>query len=124
MSKAEVLDERRSLDLSRVRFEEVVLALVGEPGVTPPEENRESGHRFGSNALKVNGKIFAMLVRGTIVVKLPRSRVDALCASGDGKRWDPGHGRLMREWLALEPMSNEDWLALAREALAFVGRAG
>jgi hypothetical protein len=111
-------------DPGEARFSEIVLALLGEPGVTPPTAGTESGHRFGSNGLKVDGKIFAMLVRGTFVVKLPRKRVDALCASGDGQRWDPGHGRLMKEWLALAPTSNEDWLALAKDALAFVGQAG
>ena len=33
----------------------------------------------------------------------------------------PGHGRLMKEWLAVSPKSKLDWLALAKEALAFVG---
>jgi hypothetical protein len=122
MSKAEALDERRSLDASRARFEEVVLALVGKPGVTPPTADAESGQRFGSNALKANGKIFAMQVREKLVVKLPKARVEALCASDDGQRWDPGHGRLMKEWLALEPTSDVDWLLLATEAMEFVSR--
>jgi hypothetical protein len=112
------------IDEREARFSDVVLRLVGEPGVMPPTAGAEAGYRFGSHGLRVNGKIFAMLARGIFVVKLPRSRVDALCASGDGQRWDPGHGRLMKEWLALAPTSNEDWLTLAREALAFVGRAG
>jgi hypothetical protein len=103
------------------RFADIVFTLFGEPGVTPPTAGPEAGHRFGSHGLKVNGKIFAMLVRGIYIVKLPRPRVDALCASGDGRRWDPGHGRLMKEWLALDPTSREDWLTLAKEALAFVG---
>jgi hypothetical protein len=30
----------------------------------------------------------------------------------------------MKEWLALEPESPADWLALAREALDFVGSQG
>jgi hypothetical protein len=71
--------------------------------------------------LKVGGKIFAMLSsKGEFVVKLPKARVDALIASGDGERFDPGHGRLMKEWLAVEPTSEAEWLPLAREAMAFV----
>jgi hypothetical protein len=50
-----------------------------------------------------------MLSKGRLVVKLPRQRIDALVATGAGERFDPGHGRLMKEWLPL-----------AREALAFV----
>jgi hypothetical protein len=55
-----------------------------------------------------------------LVVKLPKARVDALVAAGEGRRFDPGHGRLMKEWLSLEPVSELEWLPLAREAMAFV----
>jgi len=46
-----------------------------------------------SNVLSVNGKIFAMLVRGKLVVKLPKQRVDELVAARVGTYFDPGHGR-------------------------------
>jgi hypothetical protein len=99
------------------RYATVVEELRGEPAVS-----LGSGKKgFGSSALCVGGKIFAMLSsRGRFVVKLPRQRVDALVASGDGQRFDPGHGRLMKEWLEVEPTSAESWLPLAREALQFV----
>src|SRR5438093_1434493 len=43
---------------------------------------------FGSSALKINDKIFAMVSwKGQFVVKLPRGRVDELVASGDGERF-------------------------------------
>jgi hypothetical protein len=62
-----------------------------------------------------------MLVGGRLVVKLPRPRVDALVASGDGERFDPRHdGRLMKEWVSIEPTSEEEWLHLSREAMEFV----
>ena len=77
---------------------------------------------FGSTSLKTNGKIFAMLVNERLVVKLDRRRVDALVASGEAERFDPGHGRLMKEWLAVHAVSDEEWLALATEAEAFVAR--
>jgi len=71
---------------------------------------------------KAGGSIFAMLSsRGQFVVKLPRRRVDELIAAGEGDRYDPGHGRLMKEWLALAPGSSQDWVRLAGEALDFVG---
>lgn len=88
--------------------------------MTPAAEAGKAKQGFGSSALKVHGKIFAMLVTGRLVLKLPRQRVDALIAAGDGARFDPGHGRLMKEWLSVEPASAADWLPLAREALAFV----
>ena len=103
------------------RFATVIEELLGTPGVTPPSE----GKAFGSSGLKVHNKIFAMLVRDKLVVKLPKSRVDALVDSGDGERYDPRHdGRLMKEWLALESTSEQDWLSLAREAMQFVAAKG
>jgi TfoX/Sxy family transcriptional regulator of competence genes len=74
---------------------------------------------FGERALWIDGRIFVMLAQGRLVVKLPRQRVDALVAAGAGQRFDPGHGRLMKEWLSLEPGEEERWLPLALEALEF-----
>jgi hypothetical protein len=103
------------------RFDEVVAALANTEGVAAPQPGQSN--KFGSSGLKVHGKIFAMLVRDRLVVKLPRRRVDALVGSEEGERFDPRHdGRLMQEWLVLSPTSALDWLTLAREAMAFVGR--
>jgi len=97
------------------RYAAVVKAFVRKPGVT------QDGKGFGSTSLKVGDRIFALLSsRGEFVVKLPTRRIDELIASGDGHRFDPGHGRLMKEWLALRPSSSLDWMRLANEALTFV----
>jgi hypothetical protein len=69
--------------------------------------------------LKVNGKLFAMPVRGTLVLKLPRTQVDQLVATGEGERVDPGHGRLMKEWVVLDAR-RADRVDLARIAYRFV----
>ncbi len=98
------------------RYAALVDEFLGQPGVL------QGGQGFGSQGLKVHGKIFAMLVRGRLVVKLPKAQVDALVAAGDGTRFDPRNdGRLMKEWLVLDPTTQDRWLSLAREALAFVG---
>ncbi len=100
------------------RYATLIDALLGDANVTLGSPGKKG---FGSSALQIDGKIFAMLAGGTLVVKLPRRRVDALIASGEGHRFDPRRdGRLMKEWLALEPTSEEEWLPLAREALEFV----
>jgi TfoX/Sxy family transcriptional regulator of competence genes len=78
------------------------------------------GRLFASVGLKVDAKIFAMVVKGRLVVKLPKERVDALVASGAAERFDPGHGRVMREWASFGE-DGPTWLSLAREARAFVG---
>lgn len=103
------------------RFATIVEAFLSNPDVTPPSDVPQSKKKFGSSGLKIHNKIFAMLVKGKLVVKLPKPRVDALIASGDGERFDPRHdGRLMKEWVSVEPTSEEEWLPLAREAMEFV----
>jgi hypothetical protein len=79
------------------------------------------GKGFGSESLRIGGKIFALLSsKQEFVVKLPRPRVEALTKSGVGHPFDPGHGRVMKQWLALPPNSTQDWTALAREAKTYV----
>lgn len=103
------------------RFDSLVDKLVGTLGVTPPGAG--PGRGFGSTALRVHNKIFAMLVRGRLVVKLPKDRVDALVADGAGIRFDANKGTPMKEWLSLSPASEMAWLPLATEALDFVAAA-
>ena len=86
----------------------------------PTARNRRSARR----SLKTNGKIFAMLVKDRLVVKLDRRRVDELVEAGVGQRFDPGHGRLQREWLDVESASDDVWLDLATEAETFVAQRG
>jgi len=101
------------------RYESLVKTILSESRSAKIGE----GKGFGSTGqLKVDGRIFAMLVRGQLVLKLPADHVDALVDSGDGEHFDAGKRRPMREWLALSPTSHKSWLALAREAMAFVSR--
>ena len=102
------------------RFEDLVDELIGADGVTPPR----GGSGFGRSALRFQGKIFAMLVRGRLVVKLPAPRVDELIDAGDGAAFDANKGTPMKEWLSLNPGSGRDWLSLAREALEFARAPG
>lgn len=83
------------------------------------DKNVTLGGRFGAESLKTGGRTFAMLVKGKLVVKLPQERVAVLVVTGIAEQFDPGHGRLMKEWAALTD-HDELWLALAQEAHAFV----
>ena len=111
-----------SLSAPEARYTALVEALLGNEGVTQSADGPNAKKGFGaSGQLKINGKIFAMLVRGKLVVKLPKRRVDALVGTGAGERFDPRHdGRLMKEWVTIEPTSTADWLPLAREAMEYV----
>jgi TfoX/Sxy family transcriptional regulator of competence genes len=93
-------------------FAPVVAAFAKDRSVT-------AGKMMSSYGLRANGKIFAMFARGKFVAKLPKQRVDELVSGGIGERFDPGHGRLMKEWIAIESHT-ENWLDLAKEAYKFV----
>ena len=80
------------------------------------------GTGFGTNeGLRVSGKIFAMLVRDELVVKLPRDRVDELIDAGAARRFDAGKGRPMREWASVPASASRRWRGLVEEARTFVG---
>jgi hypothetical protein len=95
-------------------FEAIATRVMKVAGVT-------AGTMFGARALKIQDKVFAMLVKGDLVVKLPRERVEQMVSSSSGRRFDPGHGRLMREWVAIPLGLKASWPRLVREAKDFVG---
>ena len=96
------------------RFDRIAVRHLADAGVS-------EGTGFGANAgLRVRGKIFAMLVRGQLVAKLPAERVAAIVAAGQGTHFDAGKGRPMREWASIPPDAGADWDALADEARSFV----
>ncbi len=94
-------------------FSQIKEALAGRDGVTVG-----AGRGFGSGALKVDGRIFAMLSRDQLVLRLPASRVAELIATGSGGPFDAGKGRPMKEWVTLRGTAPA--FSLAEEALSFV----
>jgi hypothetical protein len=113
--KAAARSSKRENAADDPRFAPVAAAVAGKRGVT-----RESRQGFGSGALKVKGKIFAMMTpSAAFVVKIPKARVDELVNQGVGERFEPGPGRIMKEWLALDGHP-ERWTELAKEAYQFV----
>jgi hypothetical protein len=101
-------------------FEKLVGRFSADPSVTLPSVRK--GGRFGASGLKVDGKIFAMLSKGELVVKLPKERVDELIASRGARRFDPGHGRELKEWVTIGPGDSRSWPVLAEEARQFVSQ--
>jgi hypothetical protein len=117
--------DRESLGSPEKRLARLLDALRADPALAQSVREFDAGRlghkarKFGSNALEANGKLFALFTQGTMVVKLPPERVAALVAEGAGAPFEPGHGRIMKGWLALsQPCLG--WVGLAREAYAYV----
>ena len=99
------------------RFSRVIAAFANDPAVSLGEDRG-----FGSGALKISGRIFAMMSsRAEYVVKLPKARVDDLAVAGKGRRFRPGHGREIKEWFVVRS-GGANWVELAKEARDFVKR--
>ena len=98
-------------------FESLCDEYANVSGVTVPT----GGSGFGSNAIKINKSIFAMLVDDRIVVKLPAARVAQLISDGDGVPFDAGKGKPMKEWVGLT-VADAACRELVGQAMAFVGR--
>ena len=80
---------------------------------------KQSGVQKQGEALKINKKMFAMLNKGNFVLKLPKERVNVLKAAGIGKDWDPGNGKIMKEWVIIPLEYSDEWIELASEAKIF-----
>ncbi|HET6685648.1 MAG TPA: hypothetical protein VFH02_03880 [Jiangellaceae bacterium] len=92
--------------------------LASRPDIT-------AGTGFGkSRGLRVSGKIFAMFIHDELVVKLPRVRVDELVATRGARNFDPGHGRLMKEWAVMPETAAGEWPTLVGEARSYVDPGG
>jgi TfoX N-terminal domain len=77
---------------------------------------------FGAGTLMIDGRIFALVSDGRLVLKLPAARVSTLIAEARGLPWAAGKATPLREWVAI-PEEEPAWLDLANESLTFVGRA-
>jgi hypothetical protein len=80
------------------------------------------GPMFGSQGLRIRGKVFAFVGHlGSLVLKLPESRVDALDGE-DGIERMTIRERTMREWLIVPATAAERWEPLLAEAFAYVDK--
>lgn len=70
-------------------------------------------------SLKTRKKMFAMSSKGNYIVKLPKERVEELIFSGEGQPYDPGNGRIMKEWVIIPKKYSDKWINYATEAKEF-----
>jgi hypothetical protein len=103
------------------RWEALVVDVLAAGSATYGNEGGPQ-RAFGATSLKTDGKIFAMLVKDRLVVKLPADRVTELVEERAGERFDPGHGRIQKEWLSVFGDDPVAWRALATESEAYVAK--
>lgn len=80
------------------------------------------GQIMRGRCLRVGREFLALVdYKGSgLVVKLPRTRVEALIADGKGQPFAPA-GRVFKEWVSVPKPNRRHWRALLREGIAHVG---
>jgi len=75
----------------------------------------------GAQGLKVGDQMFAMFSRGDLLLKLPPERVEALVAAGRGLPYDPGTGKVLKNYLLVPAARKNSWIRLCKEAAEAAG---
>jgi hypothetical protein len=95
---------------------------IFDPIAERHQERRDvdMGRMFGSEGLRVRGKIFALVsFDGRLMLKLPADRTVELVDAGEAERVEMA-GRAMREWVFVPASGAPRWDPLIAEALAYV----
>ena len=107
-----------ALNVARMNEKERAFAEIADRLRTEPDIDEGTG--FGSSpGLRVNRKIFAMLVRDELVLKLPATRCAELVSAGVAIPFERGRGRPTKEWITLHA-ALDTWPTLTDEALTYV----
>ena len=94
---------------------------VAEPLIA--DGSLEEGTIMGGACLRTSAGEFVGMPHHKgpgLVVKLPRDRVDELIGSGVGQSFAPA-GKVFKKWVLVEGFDADQWDALLRESVAFVG---
>lgn len=103
------------LGAGRQLFDDLVDRLcLADPAIT-------RSTMMGYPCVRVAGAFAASLDHhsGDLIVKLPRDRVAAMVASGEGEPFAPA-GRVFREWVAITDRDERRWGRLVDESVRFV----
>ena len=86
----------------------------GRPGV----DKRKA---FGRDALTINGKMFVIYRKGSIVVKLPPETGPKLVREKQAKEFEPSPGRKMKRWFVFgKKVGEERWIEVAEMSFDYV----
>jgi len=96
--------------------EELFTNLVSFYATPQTEYPVERAKLFGFDCLRTNGKVFAKLHSGHLVMKFPANRITALVDSGQVNAYEH-RGRVLKEWGVIS--TSKDIIALTEEARVF-----
>lgn len=100
-------------DVARALFDPIADVYLSREGV-------DMGPMFGSEGLRIRGKVFAFVGhRGDLIAKLPAERVAELEATGDADRMVIRE-RALREWVLVGSERGDLWWPIVDEAFAYV----
>jgi hypothetical protein len=87
-----------------------------------PHEGVDMGPMFGSEGLRVRGKVFAFIgFDGDLIIKVPADRAAEWAATSGASRMVM-NGRELREWLTLPQQESATWPHAIAEAYAYLDR--
>ncbi len=104
-------------------FSRLAARFDGRSETDLPESGGRRG-RFGADALRVGGRMFAVESHGQLVVKLPEDRARALILQGTGLPFTAGRSVPMSGWVAVPTQDPGLWERLAEEAFTYVRSLG
>ncbi|WP_345544493.1 hypothetical protein [Microbacterium jejuense] len=105
-------------DAAAVEAGHAILDPIAAEYLERPEV--DIGAMFGSEGLRVRGKVFAFLNHlGALVIKVPEAGADAIVAAGDGERMEM-RGRVAREWVVVDQGRAVRWAPLMADAFAYL----
>ncbi len=93
-------------------FDELAAEYLGRPGIF-------YGRIWHNEGLKINSKVFAVIVRGALVVKIPAADAARLIEGGQGVAFEPRPGRPAKEWVVVESADRARWRQLIADAFDY-----
>ncbi len=75
----------------------------------------------GAQGLKVGKKMFAMFSKGGLLLKMPPQQVESLISAGQGLPYDPGTGKVMKNYVLIPIAKQRSWIKLCQQAADAAG---
>jgi hypothetical protein len=78
----------------------------------------------GAQGMKLGKKMFVMFFKGELIVMFSPERVIELIESGEGRPYDPGTGKPMKNRLLIPSSNKEKWIEYCEESKRYMASLG